>query len=787
MDLASVIADREAIGCFLQRYSPDAIQLTAIPAQGGAPKSMWFGADIQRACEWAVSQNAQGQNIYWSVNAVRPDLNKKATKADVRRIRYAHVDIDPPKDGSPFNKADKALDLELGELPPTFIVDSGGGLQAFWRLEGEISPDEVEQINRLIAHRYGGDNCHNVDRIMRVPGTVNYPNASKRAAGRVAALATEAGGFPNLTYSRQHFAVVPSQPLNGPDRTTNEQELATPFSTDMAIQKLDQLGISPDSEIYRLLCDPMREDRSRDTFAAACGLLRQGFSDETILMLLLSPEIPVSAHCLDLNKHPTVALQERAARRAIEEAHRKSGAPAVQASPIAATPYLWPNPCTIPPRRWLYGKQLLRGTLALIVAPGGTGKTALTVGMALALATGQPLLGMELPDGPQRVWLWNLEDSIEELDRAIGAARLHHQIDPAAVAGQFFVNSGLDGAGLCTAIQDRQGFTILHPIYDAVLAEISARKIDVLIVDPFVSSHTVSENDNGAIDAVAKAWARIAAMANCTIVLVHHTSKSAGIEITADRSRGAGSLVNAARSVVTLNRMTVDEAKALGVNETDRRRYFRAYDDKNNRAPPADASDWFRMESVTLPNGDGDTCFGDSVGVVVPWTPPAACVEELAPDHVAALQKLIDGGEWRENERAGFWAGKAIAEVFGLDVGDPFDRARVKAILKECLRRKWLRKEQRRDGHREMRNWIVSGEPIDPAGDGQEPNRSALAAVRPAALPHEGSHVAVETPQCRNGAASRTAADSGTVPRRSAAPFRGTTAAARQLKRRKSP
>ena len=43
--------------------------------------------------------------------------------------------------------------------------------------------------NRKVAARFGADHCHNIDRVMRVPGTLNYPNAKKRAAGRTVSLA----------------------------------------------------------------------------------------------------------------------------------------------------------------------------------------------------------------------------------------------------------------------------------------------------------------------------------------------------------------------------------------------------------------------------------------------------------------------------------------------------------------------------------------------------------------------------------------------------------------------
>ena len=54
----------------------------------------------------------------------------------------------------------------------------------------------------------------------------------------------------------------------------------------------------------------------------------------------------------------------------------------------------------------------------------------------------------------------------------------------------------------------------------------SSLSIDAVIVDPFVSCHRVPENDNGGMDVVAKAWARIARDANCAVELVHHVQEA---------------------------------------------------------------------------------------------------------------------------------------------------------------------------------------------------------------------------------------------------------------------
>jgi hypothetical protein len=379
------------------------------------------------------------------------------------------------------------------------------------------------------------------------------------------------------------------------------------------------------------------------------------------------------------------------------------------AAKISATPYSRRDPRTIPMRPWVYGRQLMRGTVSLLVAPGATGKTALLVGTALALATGRPLLGKEVHDRPQRVWLWNLEDSREELGRLIEAACIQWEIEAEQTAGHLFVDSGVDGSDLCIATADRHGFKVLAPVMDALVTALRASEIDVLIVDPFVSSHRAPENDNGAIDAIAKAWARVAAEAGCSIVLAHHTSKTTGEEVTADKARGASALVNAARSVLALNRMTPVEAMKLGVSESERRRYFRAYDDKNNRAPPAESSDWYRLEGVPLGNGADMFDHGDDIQVVVPWTPPRAS-DRVGDAELLLVQEKIEAGRWKANAQSPDWAGHAVADALGLDLDSLGVRQRVRALLKGWLTDGSLREEQLRDSSRKLRPHIVVGQ-----------------------------------------------------------------------------
>lgn len=183
-----VLPDRAIIASFLARIGED-IHLCSIPLDGGRCTGRWFGADILAAADWALFQSQAGHNVYWTTNRVAENCNKKPGKSDIVGARYTHVDIDPPKNSGALDKLQVQAELLSLSYPPTLIIDSGGGLQAFWRLDGPATVDEVESVNRSLAERLGGDNCHNVDRLMRLPGTVNYPNAKKRAAGRTPSLA----------------------------------------------------------------------------------------------------------------------------------------------------------------------------------------------------------------------------------------------------------------------------------------------------------------------------------------------------------------------------------------------------------------------------------------------------------------------------------------------------------------------------------------------------------------------------------------------------------------------
>jgi hypothetical protein len=372
---------------------------------------------------------------------------------------------------------------------------------------------------------------------------------------------------------------------------------------------------------------------------------------------------------------------------------------------ITATPYVWRDPASLPRRPWVYGRQLLRGSVFVLIAPGATGKSALMAGTALCLCTARSLLGHEVWDGAKRVWIWNLEDSLADLQFAIQAAALHWSIAEEDVTGRLFVDSGLDGATLKLAKMGREGPMIDGETSAAIQAEILRRRIDVLIIDPFISSHGLNdENDNAAIDLVAKEWARIATASGCAIVLVHHSKKLNGAEVTAESSRGASALVDAARGGLALNTMTKAEAESFGIDLDQRRRFFRADDAKPNRAP-AGTGQWFEMVSVCLGNGaDG----GDSVGVATPWSAPDP-FDNVSTHHLRMVQAKIAEGAWRENIQASDWAGRVVADVLDLDLEIKAGKQKAKKILRTWIDNGALRVIEKLDRNGDPRKFVVVG------------------------------------------------------------------------------
>jgi len=143
--------------------------------------------------------------------------------------------------------------------------------------------------------------------------------------------------------------------------------------------------------------------------------------------------------------------------------------------------------------------------------------------------------------GPLHVWYWNLEDPRDEIERRVLAVMSFYNLRDKDIGDRLIINSGRDQTLAIAEPGPKGSIHFVEPLIDAFIKEGRRIKTDVIIVDPFVSSHHLSENDNMAIDAVAKRRAKIGDILNAAVEVAHHIRKpSAGTmtNATDDDARG---------------------------------------------------------------------------------------------------------------------------------------------------------------------------------------------------------------------------------------------------------
>jgi hypothetical protein len=263
-------------------------------------------------------------NLYYSVNPTRTAMSKKAAKTDIAAIEYVLADLDPA-DGETSDAAKERYleQLVTFEPRPTAGVDSGNGIQCLWQLEeriilgkpvkGKFSTEDqtkVTDVETRIADvmlRLGSKaGTQNIDRILRLPGTTNLPNAKKRKEGRVAC-PTKVLWFNDVSYPLDAF---PSPAEEGTTKDFGPFEDIAP--TDQRLTELSKKWIALGFEGKGIL-ENYDGDRSRAVMAFTCECVRAKIADQVIASCLMQWEI--GQHIREQGN------VERALHRTITRAH----------------------------------------------------------------------------------------------------------------------------------------------------------------------------------------------------------------------------------------------------------------------------------------------------------------------------------------------------------------------------------------------------------------------------------------------------------------------------------
>ncbi len=311
--------EADAAVSFLERWRPGGPWvLTSIVPDGRTTTRTFESVGPMRS--WIHTRQGR-ENLYFSVNDLREGVSKKATKEDVAALRGLHVDVDPRAGEDLEQERGRILDrLRKFEPAPTVVMDSGGGYQAFWRLQEPIPTGgplgraaELEAYSLQLALRLGADPCHNIDRIMRLPGTINVPNKKKRDRGRVRALAAVVDERWELVYPLERF--TPAQPVQSPS-TAAGREVALSGNLPR-VTSLDELPDGVSDRIKALIVNGRDEDdpdrypsRSEAVFAVLCALARAGTPDDVMASIILDPDFGISAHVREQPRAQQYAAQQ---------------------------------------------------------------------------------------------------------------------------------------------------------------------------------------------------------------------------------------------------------------------------------------------------------------------------------------------------------------------------------------------------------------------------------------------------------------------------------------------
>ncbi|MBB3332737.1 hypothetical protein BDK63_003640 [Halomonas campaniensis] len=341
--MTAVQHDTPAAIDFLRRWSPDTSWcLTAIVPDGKTETATFRPSEEEKAATWIEARQGV-KNLYFHVNVTRDRHTSKPKKPDMAAFRALHVDIDPAA-GEDFEEERQRIAGILGDnLPegipaPSVVIDSGGGLQAFWVLADPLPIDKPsdaapepwadgEAYNRGLELAFRADACHNCDRLMRLPGTVNLPNRNKASKGRIPTVARllswEGARYPLDAFEPLKLTAKPAPPATSSTPTASGKAPAvldlgdgTPMGTEELREWAEKNGkMFKDATLARIATgtDPLDPDkypsRSEALWSVVCDLVRADVDDGVIFRVITGPN-EIAASVLDKPDPKRYALDQ---------------------------------------------------------------------------------------------------------------------------------------------------------------------------------------------------------------------------------------------------------------------------------------------------------------------------------------------------------------------------------------------------------------------------------------------------------------------------------------------
>lgn len=248
-----------------------------------------------------------------------------------------------------------------------------------------------------------------------------------------------------------------------------------------------------------------------------------------------------------------------------------------------------------PERRWLLADVLPLGVVGLLAAGGGTGKSYLTIQLAISVVAGVPFLGLEVKEQGAALIL-AAEDETDEIHRRLWRIVQQYRQDGLLDEGRLellrerlFIASRV---GVDNRLTIESGGEVIRTGMTKKLINTIEElpRVVLLVLDPVSRFRSGDENDNDAATRFVEAVETLRAATGATVLLPHHVSKaglSAGAErLSVEGLRGASALVDGVRWAGAMATLRKDAAKDYGIKEEDAGRFVRLDVVKNNYAAP---------------------------------------------------------------------------------------------------------------------------------------------------------------------------------------------------------
>lgn len=472
-------------------------------------KSAYFGIHTQglhEAAEFAADRARAGSNVYVGVNPRRPqtDLKHAATAQDVEVSFFHFADLD---DGD----AVAAAGRRLKALPPTFTVTTGTVPHRrphfYWKLEEPVANLTAwTERQQGIAQSLDGDKVIDPPRIMRLAGTVNWPDQKKLQRGYKAELVTLKTEFED-----ERGAVTPEQ-----------------VTAAFPVQKPDY--VSDEVRHGETTLSAMRQTQIADLIAA-CRNGDQWHNNMIRLVAHLAAKGRTSAEIVGLAEHITLPgysadQTRREMATALQGARSKWALPEPEVETVEAEERVREGTDSIfelldvselenmPPPTWLIRDLVAEEGLTILYGDPGAGKSFIAIDMALRVAHGMNWHGTEAkPTGV----LYIAGEGARGIGKRIKGWRREHGME--SVDAPFLL--------LPVAVQllePQQRAKLIRTVEAAV--QRAGFKIGLIVIDT-VSRALAGADENGqeAMSAFVAACDEVRATAGGAVIGVHHSGK----------------------------------------------------------------------------------------------------------------------------------------------------------------------------------------------------------------------------------------------------------------------